>query len=130
MHSFVPVDARILYGIFCAPGIGFSYSSIALCSDDASHVPGYDIFAEAFNKFLYIGLIAIDGETVSLAPLGREIIARAQLAAGRDAEASEIIAKVFALLSRYKLKSMCNRKVWSEAQHQLGLDHYRATCNL
>lgn len=120
VHSFNLIDAQILLGL-SAMESGHAYSCaglVANCAAISSAISTAEEFAAALNKFLYISAIVIDGESVSIAPLGRELINKARTKAKPDADIKELHELVYKELSAYKLKSMCNRNVWTQEQYQ------------
>jgi len=128
MHSFNPVDAQILLGLYCAHQTGeFScLDVIAGCAAVNNSIPTPAEFTEAFNKLLYVSAIVIDGEKVTLANFGNELINKAKSSAGAKTQLGELVTFVDRELSAYKLKSMCNRQVWTQEQYQQAADLHRS----
>jgi nucleoid DNA-binding protein len=124
MHSFNPLDAQILLGLYGAhQADGFScLDIIAACDAVNNSIPTSEEFTEAFNKLLYVSAIVIDGEQVALANFGKELINKAKTNAGAKAQLGELVTLVNRELSTYKLKSMCNRQVWTREQYQRAID--------
>jgi hypothetical protein len=119
MHSFTLVDSRILLGLYHA-GPGAELTCVALianCRALNQTVPTLIEFAEAFNKFLYIGAIGITSDRVALTDFGRAIIDSARVNAELETATHEVMGLVHKALSRYKLKSLCNRTLWTPAQY-------------
>lgn len=120
MHRFTHTDAQIL--------LGLSYEDkcaevscpelVASCAALNGSIPALDEFAEAFNKFLYVSVINLDGDKIVLADFGRDIIDRARSKAEASAQPDELIQLVQKELSGYKLKNMCNRHVWTQEQYE------------
>lgn len=120
MHRFNLKDAQILLGL-SAMDDGYANSCaglVAQCAAICLQIPTADEFATAFNKFLYISAIVVDGHTVALAPFGRAIIDKARIKAEAGASPMELQELLYKELSGYKLKSMCNRKIWTPLQYQ------------
>lgn len=132
MHSFNPVDAQILLGLYCAHQAGECScpAVIASCAAIDNYIPTPAEFTEAFNKLLYVSAIVIDGEKVTLANFGNELINKAKSNAGVKAQLGELVTFVDRELSAYKLKSMCNRQVWTQEQYQQAVDLHRNKINL
>lgn len=127
MHSFNPVDAQILLGLYGAHQAGeFScLDVIAACIAINNSIPTQEEFIEAFNKLLYVSAIFIDGEHVTLANFGNEVIHKAKAGASAEAHLGQLVTLVHRELSAYKLKSMCNRHVWTQVQYQQAVDLHR-----
>lgn len=127
MHSFNPVDAQILLGLYCAQLAGelSCLDVIAGCAAVNNSIPTPAEFTEAFNKLLYVSAIVIDGEQVTLANFGNELISKAKANVGAESLLEEVAILVHKELSGYKLKSMCNRRVWTQEQYQQAVDLYR-----
>lgn len=125
MYSFNPVDAQILLGLYCASQVGdlSCLDVIAGCDAVNSSIPTSAEFTEALNKLLYVSAIVIDGDKVALANFGNEIMSKAKANAGSRLEG--LAPFVHKELSGYKLKSMCNRHVWSQEQYQQAIDLHR-----
>lgn len=127
MYNFSPVDAQILLGLYSAHQLGkFSCRDVIANCEAINHsIPTAEEFAEAFNKLLYVSAIVIDGEQVRLANFGGEIVRKAK--AGANPEASPGVLSIFVHkeLSGYKLKSKCNRHVWTREQYQQAIDLHR-----
>ncbi len=120
MHSFTLIDAQILLGLSAMEN-GHACSCaglVANCAVINIAIPTAEEFAAAFNKFLYVSAIVIDGESVTIAPLGWGLINKARTKAKPDVHSKELHELVHKELSAYKLKSMCNRNVWTQAQYQ------------
>ena len=128
MHSFNPVDAQILLGLYGAHQTdGFScLDVIAACAAINNSIPTPAEFTEAFNKLLYVSAITIDGEKVTLENFGSELINKAKSNAGVKAQLGELVIFVDRELSAYKLKSMCNRHVWTKEQYQQAVELHRS----
>ncbi len=126
MHSFNLADAQILLGLYCAnQATGFScLEVIAGCAAVNNSIPTLVEFSEAFNKLLYVSAIVINGEQVTVANLGNELIDRAKANASAEVQLGELVTFVHRELSAYKLKSMCNRHVWTQVQYQQAVDLY------
>ena len=128
MHSFNPVDAQILLGLYSAHQTAeFScLDVIAGCAAVNNSIPTPAEFIEAFNKLLYVSAIVIDGEKVTLANFGNELINKAKSSAGGKTQLGELVTFVERELSAYKLKSMCNRHVWTKERYQQAVDLHRS----
>ncbi|HSC66226.1 MAG TPA: hypothetical protein VLC79_00935 [Cellvibrio sp.] len=124
MYRLNPVAAQVLLGLEAAEGRADSNPTalITHCYEMFHSIPTYAEFAEAFNKLLYISALTIDGEKVSLADFGRDLINNARGKVDAKAQQNTTLEYLNKELSGYKLKSMCNRKVWSEAQYQQAAD--------
>ena len=127
MHTFSVIDAQILLGLAGADkGADISCQElVASCAAVNNSIPALAEFAEAFNKFLYISVIHIEGEQIALAGFGWGIINKARSHANSDAQSDELMKLVLKELSGYKLKSMCNRHVWTQTQYQQAVDLQR-----
>ena len=124
MHRFNPVAAQVLLGL---EGVDnniepHSLAIIASCYEITHTIPTLAEFAEAFNTLLYARAIEIDGDNVSLANFGRDIINAARSKANTEIQPQELLEFVYKELSGYKLKSMCNRTVWTQEQYQQAID--------
>lgn len=124
MYTFSLVDAQILLGLACSDkGADISCQElVASCAAVNNSIPALAEFAEALNKFLYISVIHIEGEQISLAGFGWGIINKARSHANSDAQSDELMKLVLKELSGYKLKRMCNRHVWAQEQYQQAVD--------
>lgn len=124
MHRFNLAAAQVLLGLEYVDGSTEPHclSIITSCYEINHSVPTHAEFAEAFNKLLYVSAIVIDGEKVTLANFGREIINNARSKASTEIQLEGLLKLVHKELSGYRLKSMCNRTVWTEAQYQQSVD--------
>ena len=131
MHRFNLIDARILLGLaFTERGSADSCAELlASCARIDTQLLKLDELAEAFNKFLYISVIAIEGESVALTQFGRELINQLRSKLKVDAPVTQLHESLYKELSSYKLKSMCNRTVWTPAQYQQATADLQATKN-
>lgn len=120
MHRFNLVAAQVLLGLESVDGTTEShcFSIIKNCYQINHSVPTHTEFAEAFNQLLYVSAIVIDSEKVTLTNFGRDLINNARSKASTEIQLEELLELVHKELSGYKLKSMCNRTVWTEAQYQ------------
>ncbi len=127
MHTFKLIDSHILLGLSCTVrGTDISCAElIASCAAVNNSIPGFTEIAAAFNKFLYVSAIDIDGDKIALANFGRDIINNARSKANADAQSDELVALVHKELSGYKLKSMCNRSVWTQEQYDQAVNAQR-----
>jgi|GEM_PF-3017100 len=127
MHSFNPVDAQILLGLYGVHQAGeFScLDVIAACAAINNSIPTPAEFTEAFNKLLYVSAIVIDGEKVTLANFGNEVIRKAKANASAEVHLGKLVTLVHRELAAYKLKNMCNRHVWTQAQYQQAVELHR-----
>lgn len=127
MHTFTPIDSQILLGLsYADKGADISCLELIVSCAAVNHsIPSLAEFAEAFNKFLYVSAIVIDGEQIALASFGREIINKARSKANTDHQLGELMQHVLKELSGYKLKSMCNRRVWTQEQYQQAVNAQR-----
>lgn len=125
MHKFNHTAALVLLGLESVVHDESNCLALVTCCYELNHlIPSHAEFADAFNKLLYVSAIVIDGEKVSLTNFGRDIINNVRRKSSVEANAGELLALVNKELSGYKLKSMCNRTVWTEAQYQQAVDHY------
>lgn len=124
MHRFTIADAQILLGLYYADkGDEISCQKlIASCADVIHSLPTLPEFAEAFNKFLYISAIGLNGDKVTLGNFGRDIIDKARNKTSGNVDSDELALLVLKELAGYKLKSMCNRTVWTQEQYQQAID--------
>lgn len=124
MYRLNPVAAQVLLGLESVEMRADSNPTalIAHCYEMFHSIPTHAEFAEAFNKLLYISALTIDGEKVALANFGRDLINNARGNVDAKTQKNETLEYLNKELSGYKLKSMCNRKVWSEAQYQQAVD--------
>ncbi|MDO8345888.1 MAG: hypothetical protein Q7T48_22005 [Cellvibrio sp.] len=120
MHTFTLTDAQILLGLsYADKGADIScVELVASCAGLSDSIPALEEFTEAFNKFLYMSVINLDGDKIALADFGLDIINRARSKAGADPQLDEFIQLVLKELSGYKLKNMCNRHVWPQEQYE------------
>jgi len=127
MHLFITVDAKILLGLYWADkSIGSTcLSVISSCAAGSNQIPSHAEFVAAFNKFLYVSVIDIAGDTVALSSFGIDLVHNAQEVAGVAATAADVVDVIFKQLSAYKLKSMCNRNIWTEEQYLQAVNTYR-----
>lgn len=131
MHNFNLVDAQILLGLYCAHQVGelSCLDVIAGCDAVNNSIPTPAEITEAFNKLLYVSAIVIDGEQVALANFGKELINKAKADTNTEIQLVELVTLVHKELSAYKLKSMCNRHVWTHEQYQQAVDLHRSNIN-
>ena len=124
MYTFDLIDAQILLGLSCADrGSDISCQTlVASCATGKNRLPTLLEFSSAFNKLLYISAITLDNDKIMFSNFGRDLINNARRNAKPDAHADELASQIFTELASYKLKSMCNRKVWSEEQYQQAID--------
>ena len=120
MHRFNLIDAKVLLGLaFTERGTANSCTELLSgCAKIDAQDFMLDELAEAFNKFLYISVIAIEGESVTLTQFGWELINQLRGKLGVDAPVKQLYESLYKELSSYKLKNMCNRTVWTPAQYQ------------
>lgn len=120
MYTFTVIDSQILLGLSYADK-GAEISCVELvvsCAGLSDSIPALEEFAEAFNKFLYVSVINLDGDKIALANFGREIVNNARSKASVNPQSDELMQLVLKELSGYKLKSMCNRRVWTQAHYE------------
>lgn len=120
MHTFTLIDSQILLGLSCADkGADIScVELLASCAAVNNSIPDWAEFAEAFNKFLYVSAIGITGDKIAFANFGREIMNNARSKASAETQSDELVTLIQKELAGYKLKSMCNRSVWTQEQYQ------------
>ena len=120
MHRFTLIDSQILLGLAGADkGADITCPElIASCAAVGPSIPTREEFATAFNKFLYTSIINLDGDKIRFADFGREIIRKARGNANTGIESGQLKRLVLKELLGYKLKSMCNRNVWSQEQYE------------
>ncbi|WP_331344856.1 hypothetical protein [Cellvibrio sp. UBA7661] len=125
MHKFTLMDSHILLGIsYADKGADIECTElVASCAAINREIPSLGEFATAFNKFLYTSIIHLDGDKIYLTDFGRELIHQAN--ASVVTHADESVQLVLKALSGFKLKSMCNRNVWSQEQYQLAVNAQR-----
>ena len=130
MHRFTIADARILLALYSADKSAeiSCEELIASCADGNQPLPTWSELAEAFNKFLYISTIDLNGDKVILGNFGRDIIDAAHSKTDGELRSDELAVLVFKGLAGYKLKSMCKRTVWTQAQYQQEIDSRRDNC--
>lgn len=131
MHRFNLIDAKVLLGLaFTERGTANSCAELlAGCAKIDAQALMLNELAEAFNKFLYISVIAIEGESVTLTQFGWELINRLRSKLEADAPVKQLHESLYKELSSYKLKSMCNRTVWTPVQYQQATADLQATKN-
>ena len=124
MYRLNRVDAWILLAIYRAGKQNKAdYAGIISCLPDLSlPVPEHQEFKLAYNKFLYIKFILVEGAKTSLAPAAQQLIETAQPELAVDSSAHEWVDAIFNKLAIYKCKSMCDRHEWQEAQYLHGLE--------
>lgn len=124
MHTFTPTNSQILLGLFYADkGTEISCPElVASCAGLSDSIPTLEEFAEAFNKFLYVSAISLAGDKIALANFGREIVNKALSNAGNQPQSGQLMQLVLKELSSYKLKSMCNRSVWTQEQYEQAIN--------
>ena len=131
MHRFNRTDAQILLGLSYAEKSAAQGAEITCevlithCLAIAGVIPSAAEFSFAFNKLLYLSAIVINGEKLALAALGQDIIDSAQRKTSGDDEADEWVMLINKELAVYKLKSMCNRTVWSPERYQQAISAMR-----
>ncbi len=127
MHTFTVTDSQILLGLsYADKGAEISCAElVASCAGLSDTNPTLEEFAEAFNKFLYVSVISLAGDKIALANFGREIVNKALGNASNQAQSAELIQLVQKELSGYKLKSMCNRHVWTQDQYEQAVNAQR-----
>ncbi len=120
MHKFTLMDSHILLGIsYADKGADIECTElVASCAAINREIPSLGEFATAFNKFLYTSIIHLDGDKIYLTDFGRELIHQANTNASVGTSPNESVQLVLKVLSGFKLKSMCNRNVWSQEQYQ------------
>lgn len=127
MHRFTLTDSQILLGLAYADN-GTDITCLDLissCTAVGSSIPTREEFATAFNKFLYTSIINLDGDKIRFTDFGREIIRKAQGNANAGIQSDELLQLLLKELSSYKLKSMCNRNVWSQEQYEHAVNAQR-----
>lgn len=127
MHIFTLTDAKILLALSYADKRAeiSCVELVASCAELSDLIPSLEKFAEAFNKFLYVSVISLDGDKIALANFGREIVSKALGNASNQPRSAELIQLVLKELSGYKLKSMCNRRVWTQEQYEQAVNSPR-----
>ncbi|MDZ4262614.1 MAG: hypothetical protein U1B30_09825 [Pseudomonadota bacterium] len=127
MHIFTLTDAQILLGLsYADKGADISCQELVVsCAEVNNSIPALEDFAAAFNKFLYVNVINLDGDKITLANFGREIVNKALANASNQPQSDELIRLVQKELSGYKLKSMCNRHVWMQEQYEQAVNAQR-----
>lgn len=127
MHTFTLADAHILLGLSAADkGVEILCSElVAACTEVNHSLPTLAEFAAAFNKFLFVSAINLHGEKITFANFGREIINNARSKAGTNQQVNELLQCVLKELSGYKLKSICNRSVWTPAEYEQAVNAQR-----
>lgn len=131
MHRFTLMDSKILLGLSYADKDAdiICAELIAGCAAISPEIPTQEEFASAFNKLLYTSIIHLDGDKIRLADFGREIIHKANRKADAGIQPGELVQLVLKELSGYKLKSMCNRNVWTQEQYQQAVNAQRGDTN-
>lgn len=127
MHRFTPADSQILLGLsYADKGAEIScVELVASCAGLSDSIPVLEEFTEAFNKFLYVRVIILDGDKIALANFGREIVNKALSNASDKSQSDKLIQLVQKELSGYKLKSMCNRQMWTQEQYEQAVNAQR-----
>lgn len=127
MYTFTVIDSQILLGLtYADKGAEIScVELVASCAEVNDSIPALEEFAEAFNKFLYVSAISLAGDKIALANFGREIVNKALSNASNQPQSDELIRLVQKELSGYKLKSMCNRHVWTQEQYEQAVNAQR-----
>ena len=127
VHTFTVIDSQILLGLsYADKGAEISFAElVASCAGLSDSIPALEEFAEAFNKFLYVSVISLAGDKIALANFGREIVSKALGSSGNQPQSAELIQLVQKELSGYKLKSMCNRHVWTQEQYEQAINAQR-----
>lgn len=123
MYIFNCSDAWILAAIYRAGTQGqYSYTQIIASLPKLGRpLPTHAECKTAYDKFLYLGLIVADGANTSLSAVAETIVKTAQAENG-----SQWIAAIEQQLAPYKLKSMCNRFEWTEAEYWRGVELFNA----
>lgn len=132
MHTFSLVDAQVLLGLYSvSPSDEISCLTIIKSCDSTSHlIPTFAELTAAVNKFLYVSVIIIDGDKIALTCFGRELVVKANATAKAETQLGELLVLVHKELAGYKLKSMCNRTLWTEDQYQHAVEVYVANNKL
>jgi hypothetical protein len=127
MHTFTLTDAHILLGLSAADkGVEILCSElIAACAEVNNSIPTLAEFAAAFNKFLFVSAINLQGEKITFANFGREIIKSARSKVSTNQHRDELLHSVLKELSGYKLKRICNRSVWTQAYYEQAINAQR-----
>lgn len=127
MHRFTPADSQILLGLsYADKGAEIScVELVASCAGLSDSIPVLEEFTEAFNKFLYVRVIILDGDKIALANFGREIVNKVLSNASDKSQSDKLIQLVQKELSGYKLKSMCNRQMWTQEQYEQAVNAQR-----
>lgn len=130
MYTFSLVDAQILLGLSYADKGGeiSCQELIAKCVIGHYALPTLPEFASAFNKLLYISVINLDNGKIRFSNFGRDLVSNACRSMNANAEADKLVPLIVKELASYKLKSMCNRTLWTEEQYQQAIEeHYKNT---
>ncbi|HCS64728.1 MAG TPA: hypothetical protein DIW64_12005 [Cellvibrio sp.] len=124
MHRLTSVDAWVLLAIYRAGQQNKAdYAAIVSCLPDVSlPIPTHQEFKTAYNKFLYIKFIIVEGANTSLAPAAQQLVDAAKPVSATGASAQAWVDAIANTLASYKCKSMCNRREWQEAQYLQGLE--------
>lgn len=120
LHTFTLIDSQIFLALAYADKKAdiSCMDLIASCVAVNNSIPDLAEFAEVFNKFLYVSAIGIAGDKLTFANFGREIMNKVRSKASADAQSGDLVELVQKELAGYKLKSMCNRSVWTQEQYQ------------
>lgn len=127
MHTFTLIDSQILLGLsYTGKDADNSCAEVvASCAVVSDSIPTLAEFAEAFNKLLYVSAMSLNGDKITFANFGREIIKKARSTASVNLQPDELMQLVLKELSSYKLKSMCNRCVWTKEQYEQAVNAQR-----
>jgi len=119
MHRLSMIDVWILLGIYHAEphSSGYYAEIISALPDLGKPLPTHDEFASAYNKFLYLSFIVADGEITRVSAVAKQLIESRKNSISTSDNDREWVDNIYQLLSTYKLKSMCNRHVWTECQY-------------
>jgi hypothetical protein len=121
MHSFTANDAWILLGMSYSEGeLDEQYlESLIISCDYVNHlIPSYAEIIEAYNKFLYIGIIAAERDNLCISTFGREILESVYLEGSLTEHPCELVSIMYKKLATYKLKNVCTRTPWNETQYK------------
>lgn len=127
MHKFMPVDAHILVGLFYADKQAKNaeiscLEIVASCWTINPAIPVLAEFASAFNKFLYARIINLDENKLSLTNFGRQLVQDISNSNETASTPDKLVTQLATVLAGYKLKSMCNRTIWTALDYQQAVD--------
>ena len=129
MHQINLQDSLLFYAISqCQPDCeNYCESLIKYCDYANRTIPNYSNTIQSYNKLLYLSLITQVNEQTQVTAFGQKIIEQANALNTEITGPWDIVKNIQTILANYKLKSVCSRVPWSEAQYQLGCENYTSS---